>query len=238
MNKSQISALSIYELARSIYPLFNVGDVFADEHRTLMDLRDTDTQDLASTNAANGLKLFLKLPTEIRTMISAVSRPSLMSSLQTVRDISRSLLKHPPDVRLLLLPAFQRLLSSLFIVRRMPPGAAKRLLRRIAEHNTIISSLSTAQTTIFGRQYISSVAFNKPEGISVRTTDFRGIRFTIGRYGLRALSILYADGSTSAWHGDPKNGWMGILYGDDIRDLHVLEDVSPLVCVCVVANGR
>jgi hypothetical protein len=88
LNQSTPSALSIYEVAQSLYPLFSVGDVIG-EPRSLMDLMDTDIQDLDVVNPANALKLFLQLPTEIRSAIATDSRRSLMSSLLTVKKTLR-----------------------------------------------------------------------------------------------------------------------------------------------------
>jgi hypothetical protein len=167
-----------------------------------MDFTKTIAEGLADTNLRYLLRRFLGLPPEIRSIISAHYPPSLLSSLLTVSKIS------PLDV------------------------AECRSGRTVIEYkyDAIIGSLWAAQTSILGQHYISSVAFNKSGGILVQRADFKGIRFTIGRYGLRGLSILYADGSTSAWLGDPTNGWTGVMYGSSLKILHILQDVRFLLC--------
>jgi hypothetical protein len=37
---------------------------------------------------------------------------------------------------------------------------------------------------------------------------------------------LYTDNSTSAWLGDERGGWKGLIYGDLFRNLCVIKDVS------------
>ena len=165
-----------------------------------MDFTNTTAEGLGDTNLGYLLGRFLGLPAEIRSIISANCPPSLLSSLHTVSRIS------PLDV------------------------AECRSSRTVIEYkyDTTVNFLGATQTWVLGQQYISSVVFNKIGGILVKRADFGGIRFTIGRYGLRALSILYADGSTSAWLGDPTNGWTGVMYTNDVRKFHVLHDVSPV----------
>jgi hypothetical protein len=201
-SRKRHSTAFIYEFARSSYPLFDIGDGCDSEHNTLMDFTKTIAEGLADTNLRYLLRRFLGLPPEIRSIISAHYPPSLLSSLLTVSKIS------PLDV------------------------AECRSGRTVIEYkyDAIIGSLWAAQTSILGQHYISSVAVNKSGGILVQRTDFKGIRFTIGRYGLRGLSILYADGSTSAWLGDPTNGWTGVMYGSSLKILHILQDVRSLLC--------
>jgi hypothetical protein len=60
--------------------------------------------------------------------------------------------------------------------------------------------------------------------ISVRRSETKGVKFVVGRYGLRAISLLYDDGSTSAWLGDEAGGWKGMIFGDIVKGFRVLQD--------------
>lgn len=66
---------------------------------------------------------------------------------------------------------------------------------------------------IFGRSYISKIGRNRegPGVLSIVLTPsvIRGVRFALGRFGLRAIRILYDDGSRSPWLGDPSGCWFG-----------------------------
>ena len=42
--------------------------------------------------------------------------------------------------------------------------------------------------------------------IAVDRSEIRGIKFVIDHYGLRAISILYINNSTSSWLGDDTGG--------------------------------
>ena len=84
--------------------------------------------------------------------------------------------------------------------------------------------------SLFGRQYFSEIGFNKTaDGLStipVRSDKIRGVRFALGRFGLRGLRILYADGSASSWLGQTAGCWFGNARGRCIRDLEVFVNVS------------
>lgn len=58
---------------------------------------------------------------------------------------------------------------------------------------------------LFDQGYIREVGFNETaddlRSISLQSGEIRGMRFALGRFGLRGLRILYADGSMSSWLG-------------------------------------
>src|SRR5690606_4212982 len=99
-----------------------------------------------------------------------------------------------------------------------------------------IESLRVKTTSIFGLAYLSKIGFNEGDGdfIDVRDSGFFGVRFALGTYGIRALRVLYQDGSMSRWVGDPRFSWFGEVYGADLRYLSVIRDVriaTPHFCI-------
>ncbi|KAH8587321.1 hypothetical protein B0O99DRAFT_401865 [Bisporella sp. PMI_857] len=163
-----------------------------------------------------------------------------LSSVQDSAIALKLFVQLPPEIRSIISTYFQpSLTSSLFTAKKtLLLDSAQCLRRTVVERNNIVNSLWVRERSVFNEQYISSIAFNKTEGMPVRTTEFKGLKFTIGRYGLRALSILYTDGSASAWLGSPTNGWTGIMYGNDISELHVLHDVSFVCSASSIVNER
>jgi hypothetical protein len=93
----------------------------------------------------------------------------------------------------------------------------------------MVETLYAKSILVWGSSCISSLEFHHINGISLNRFKIKGVRFMIGPYGLRALSILYADDSTSAWLGDPTNGWISVMYGTDISRLQILKDVRSLM---------
>lgn len=89
---------------------------------------------------------------------------------------------------------------------------------------------------IFGRNYISKVGFNETAdnsvSIPVVSEDIRGLRFALGRFGLRGLRILYADGTMSSWLGGTSGCWFGNAEGRSLRDLEVFADVRESTSTC------
>jgi hypothetical protein len=161
-----------------------------------MDFTTDTIADLSDTGLKKLLKqLIIDFPPEIRLIVSKYCSPCLTSSLHTVKRI-----------------------QSLDI-------SGAHSLQTVVRYRNDNDYLAAAQTPIFGEDYISSIAFNKREGAPVSRAKSKGIIFTIGRYGLRALRIIYADNSTSAWLGDPENGWTGVMYSNNIQELHVIHEV-------------
>lgn len=92
-----------------------------------------------------------------------------------------------------------------------------------------LNTMYTRTVQLFGRNYISEIGFNKTadelSSIPVRSDKIRGVRFALGRFGLRGLRILYADGSLSGWLGNTSGCWFGNAEGRSLRDLEVFADV-------------
>lgn len=195
MSRTSHSFTSIYGFARSRYPLFDTRNTFDSEHDTLMDFTNDTIADLSNTRLKKVLEqLIMDVPSEIRLIVSKYCSPCLISSLHTVKRI-----------------------PSLDI-------SGAHSLQTVVKYRNDNRYLAAAQTSIFGEDYISSIAFNKSKGVPV-SSESKGIIFTIGRYGLRALRIVYADNSTSAWLGDPENGWTGVMYSNNIQELYMIREV-------------
>lgn len=90
-----------------------------------------------------------------------------------------------------------------------------------------VRSLYVDTRSLFGLHYISEVGLNKHRGDFIETNNVgvRGLRFAFGSHGLRALRLLFNDGSMSRWLGDPRYCWYGEFYGGDLKTLSVTRDV-------------
>lgn len=92
-----------------------------------------------------------------------------------------------------------------------------------------VKALWIRVTNLFGRTYISEVGFdrggNGTLSIPVSRRQITGLRFALGRFGLRAIRILYDGGSKSVWLGDPSGCWFGNVHGTRIRRLHTTANV-------------
>jgi hypothetical protein len=164
----------------------------------MVDFPNSTNKTKVDTIIGRGLRIFSRMPAEIRSMISARFVRNLSYSLLTGGETSCTLLN---------------------IIDRSRSDVIE------LECNTMVETLYAKSISVWGRSYISSLEFNSTKGISVNRFKIKGVRFMVGPYGLRALSILYANDSTSAWLGDPTNGWIGVIYGTDISRLRILKDV-------------
>ena len=200
------TALSIYELARSTYPIYELRDAVDGENsKAATDFPNSINKTQDDTGIGQGLRIFSRLPAEIRSMISALF----------VRNLSWYLFAGS-ETSSLLLSTIDRSRSDVIQL----------------ECNTLVETLYAKSISVWGSSYISSLSFNNAKGISVKRSAIKGIKFIVGPCGLRALGILYADdndNSKSAWLGDPTNGWIGVIYGTDISRLWILKDVRFLL---------
>lgn len=163
----------------------------------------------ADTAIGHALRIFSRLPTEIRSMISAHFAPTFSLSLLQVSETSCVLLNTIDRPRLDVIEL----------------GC-----------NSPVETIDAKSISAWGNSYISSLSFNNAKGISVKSSKIKGVKFVIGHYGLRALSILYTDDSTSAWLGDPTNGPIGVLYFTDTSRLMILKDVRSPMQFSIIAN--
>jgi hypothetical protein len=134
--------------------------------------------------------------------------------------------------------------DPIYYISKLPSGVFYRPFTHSAKYRLWMSPsvaqvepLSSTNTTpsliLSGRRKHWFLARNtylrsrltKSERILLQRADVTGIRITIRRYRLHALSIIYADGSTSAWLGDPTNGWTGVMYGSNLK---ILLDITNM----------
>lgn len=89
-------------------------------------------------------------------------------------------------------------------------------------------SLFIRTRNILCRAYISDIGINKPSkdvlSIPISSSSIIGLRFSLGRFGLRAICILYEGGSHSPWLGDPSGCWFGNVRGSQLESLHTTGD--------------
>lgn len=95
---------------------------------------------------------------------------------------------------------------------------------------THLKTLSMATVLIFGRAYLREIQFNQIESqdyILVVCLTVVALHFATGTYGLRALRVVFKDGSLSFWAGSlDSECWYGSLPTQNLTDLRVLRDVS------------
>lgn len=94
-----------------------------------------------------------------------------------------------------------------------------------------VDALYAEPIRIFGATYLRRVALNKtPEvftySIPVRSAPIRGVKYVLATYGLRAISVLYDDGSSSPWLGNPTLGSTARVYGRDLLELCTVQNVG------------
>jgi hypothetical protein len=194
------TSFSIYEFAHSTYPLFEPKYAVEDRDTTVIDFANPFVGTNAQTELGRLLSSLSQLPVEIQLAISELCTSSLVSSLLSAVNISSTLLSKFKD----------------------SPGQTTFDLIS----NDVIDTIYTESISIFGLRFLSLLRFGDPRGVLLKRSAAKGIKFVLGRYGLLALSILYANGTTSPWVGDTKNGWFGVIYGHDIGRLRILQDVS------------
>lgn len=106
---------------------------------------------------------------------------------------------------------------------------ASRSNDAIVEGGGQTRTLSIRIRNIFGRTYISDIGINQlDEGVlstPISSSRIIGLRFALGRFGLRAIRILYESGSHSGWLGDPSGCWFGNVRGSQMQSLRKNGDV-------------
>lgn len=95
------------------------------------------------------------------------------------------------------------------------------------------NSIHVCHRNIMGTSYLAALGFKREcgeEGVSIPVANrkVRGVQFSLGRFGLRGICVLYEDETCSPWLGEPSPGWIGVVYGRDLSRLRVIADV----CLC------
>lgn len=93
--------------------------------------------------------------------------------------------------------------------------------------------LSSRSVNIRGRSYLHSLTLGPLENsmsyIHIANKTIRGLQFSLGRFGLRGVRILYEDKTCSLWLGDSSFSWIGIVYCCDLSKLNIIADVSYIL---------
>jgi hypothetical protein len=195
---------SIYEFAESTYSLFSTSHVPEGQDITATGFTGFVDENANQSNLGKFLNRISRLPLELQLAISEACPSNLISSLVTVARTSSTL------------------------VSAFKCSQGQRNVELICHSD--VKTLCATTVSIFGNRYISSLRFNEPsegsEKVQVKESEVTGIKFAIGRYGLKALRICYASNKSSDWLGDPRAGWIGLMHGTDITSLRILRDVS------------
>lgn len=215
LNFSRPLALSIYEFAISTYPIYDTNILKDDDYRRKLSRPCTPVKYSIETELGRLLNSLNSLPIEIQRIVYSYTtfQCPLFSSLLTAGIEASS---HFPRLR----DAQNR-----YTITTWNPTYRKTML----VSDSVVNTLYAESVYIFGESYISDLRFNDSRGISVRNAGIRGIKFSIGPYGLKAFRVVYTDDRASQWLGSPLGGWFGMMYGSDISRLYVTKDVwSPV----------
>ncbi|KFY47084.1 hypothetical protein V494_00173 [Pseudogymnoascus sp. VKM F-4513 (FW-928)] len=200
----KLTRRSIYEFAESTYSLFNTIHVPEGQDIKTEGFTGAVNENSSRTDLGELLNHVSRLPLELQIQISDECPSNLLSSLVAVARTSSTL------------------------VSAFKSGRGQRYIELISHSE--VKTLCAKFVSIFGNKYISSLGFNEPNEDSgtvlVKASKITGIKFAIGRYGIKALRICYASNELSEWLGDPRDGWLGVIYGSDIGRLRILCDVS------------
>lgn len=98
---------------------------------------------------------------------------------------------------------------------------------------TPLGLLMAKRSYLFGSEYLRDIKVVprapqdglSPDGIIVRTDVESLIQFSLGLHGLCALRVLYQDGTSSTWLGDPSAGCHGTEAAVSLRKCTVIQDV-------------
>lgn len=146
----------------------------------------------------------------------------------------------------------KRLNLTLFLSLLRTKTLVAQLLPQIRESTTMkpetrtidgdgsFNSIHVRYRNIMGTSYLAAISFKRESGrdalsIPVADRDVRGVQFSLGRFGLRGIRVLYEDGTRSPWLGEMSSCWIGFARGRDLSGLRVISNV----CLCSVgASGN
>lgn len=184
-------------------------------HRLPPELQQSILLDLQQS-AAYKVRNFCMDSDEYKAMLEA--REVLFTQLATVESQA--------------VPALKSIPSTPALVDLRTHRSRVSLRGQLLVNDSPATFLWIRVTNIFGRPYISEVGLDKRSSgalsIPVSQQQITGLRFALGKFGIRAIRILYDGGSKSPWLGDPSGCWIGNVPGTKIRELHTTADVrSP-----------
>jgi hypothetical protein len=195
----------IYKLARSTYKLFEVPKRAEDRSENITDFTQTVREQGCSSDVGQFLNFLSRLPVDVQLGISAVSTRNPLSAAIVVCKSSTNLLhflsKHGSKFGRVTIPL-----------------------------NPHFKSITAQWIRIYGHTYLSCLESGEAEihGESINRLPLRpirGIKFSLGLYGVQALKLIYIDDTDSAWLGNESGGWIGAMYGKNVTDLLLWRDV-------------
>lgn len=182
-----------------------------------------------------------RLPPELRENTMAILQQSVVdkrrnisltdAQYEPIRNSGNVLFAQLATVEYLTLPMLKRTPSGQPSFDLQPLRSPVSLQGWSTTKDVPVKSLWVRISNIFGRGYISEIGVDQSGddvlSVPVSSRQVAGMRFALGRFGLRALRVLYDDGSKSAWLGDTSGSWFGNIRGTQLRNLHVTADVRP-----------
>jgi hypothetical protein len=200
---------SIYALAMSTANLFDIPGGGKDRNEDVSAFTNMEIDHDRQSPVGTLLALLSRFPDDIQLAISEASKSSPLSALASVCRRKNGLLESA------IVNNIAWVVSSSYIHLNNPNNVA----------------VKPEWTNIYGHMYISDLQVIT-WGVEAGPVDclqiqpIRGLRFALGVYGIRAIRLLYEDGSDSPWLGSLFDCWIGSIYGTEIQMLHILKDVS------------
>jgi hypothetical protein len=208
---------SIYALAMSTAELFDIPGGGEDRKEDVSTFTNMDIDHNRQNAVGTLLALLSRFPEDIQLAISDASKGSPLSALASVYKRKAGI---PQSATV---PNMAWATSSSYI--------------HLNSHNNV--AIKPEWTNIYGHMYISDLQVITREGEAepaecLQIRSIRGLRFALGVYGVRAIRLLYEDGSDSPWLGGLSGCWIGSVYGNRIQILHILKDVSGYLPVTLM----
>ncbi len=179
-----LSTLHLYKLAQQTRP------ILCFEKTRLLSVQ-LPNQNLADTDLASLLFRVNSLPLELQREVLQFLSCHLTSSL------------------------IQALQTATFLKRITRKGSSQKTVGLL--HGNA-AQLRGSTISMFGETCLHRIHFT-PEpskgglSISIQTGAIRGVQFSLGIYGLKAVRMVYWDGSSSPWLGEPGTGYCGTVHG-------------------------
>lgn len=132
------------------------------------------------------------------------------------------------------LTLFLSLLKAKTLVTQFLPQIYKSTIMKPKSHIPVtggsFNRIFARYRNIMGSSYLAEIGFRGDgdggvSSISVSDRNIRGIQFSLGRFGLRGIRVLYEDETHSPWLGDSSSCWIGVARGRDLSRLRVVADV-------------
>lgn len=234
----QVTALSLWRFSQSTYPMFESTGMSSTSEST-GSRRDDKVDSLVGfpgsmsldwkyrTGGPSGnadhcgmqelLLNILQLPSEMQRLITGHCASTFASAMLTVANVTPGLL--------------DSLDRSCLVGAGLKRCRIKQILSKINPETLYAEPLC-----LYGHRYISKLIFDDPRGVPIKSSKIRGFRFVLGRYGLRAIRFLYANGTKSPWAGFPGKGWYGTMPGDNLGLLLATTDVSASLKIVTLSE--